>query len=255
MFLAKAGTYPPCGLFSIGHFIILTIVLIGVILALKFIKVESKKDVKKIIRIATLIVWILEILKTIFNYVVEGGTNPNKMIPLYYCSLLLYAGVLSSVGKGKVKKIGDIFLATGAMVGGMVFLLFPTTSLPEYPVFHFISMHSFIYHGIMIYVSILVNYTKYVEIKLSDIKYYSGMIFVICVAAYIVNSIFDSNLMFISKDFPGTPLSPIYHFTGKYYTVLMSLVQMTLPFLLVYGILKLINKYIKSNKNLEEGNS
>lgn len=254
MFFAKAGIYPPCGLFSTGHFIMLIIVLIVVVLALRFIKVESKKDVRKVIRIVTLIIWILEILKTIFNYVVEGGTNPNKMIPLYYCSLLLYAGALSSVGKGKVKKIGDVFLATGAIIGGLVFLLFPTTSLPEYPLFHFISIHSFIYHGIMVYLGVLINYTKYVEIKLSDIKYYSGMILVICVAAYIVNSIFDSNLMFISRDFPGTPLSTIYHFTGKYYTLLMSFGQMTLPFLLVYGILKIINKHIKSNKNLEEGN-
>ena len=40
--------------------------------------------------------------------------------------------------------------------------------------------------------------------------------------------------MFISKDFPGTPLTILYHLTGKLFTPIMIIAQMTLPFLVVY---------------------
>ena len=167
-----------------------------------------------------------------------GQGKPNKVIPLYYCSLLLYAGLMSSFGKGVIKKMGDVFLATGGIIGGIVFIIFPTTSLPEYPLFHFISLHSFFFHGTMIYLGLIVNKFKYVDVKFEDIKYYASLIFAICMAAYGVNRVFESNLMFISQDFPGNPISVLYNNTGMFFTPIMILLQMTLPFLMVYGVLK-----------------
>lgn len=58
------------------------------------------------------------------------------------------------------------------------------------------------------------------------------------VLAYIVNNIFGSNLMFISKNFPGTPIEIIYNISGKYFTLIMSLGQMILPFYIVYEVVK-----------------
>ncbi len=149
--------------------------------------------------------------------------------------------------------MGDIFLATGGIIGGLTFLIFPTTSLPEYPLFHFISFHSFIYHGIMIYIGLIVNKTKYVELKFSDIKYYASLIFVICMFAYIVNKIYESNLMFISRDFPGSPISYFYNNMGLFFTPTIILVQMILPFLMAYGTLKFlffVKKPFKFTRNV-----
>ena len=36
----------------------------------------------------------------------------------------------------------------------------------------------------------------------------------VCFIALIINKLFDGNLMFISNNFPGTPLEVIYKFTG-----------------------------------------
>jgi len=58
--------------------------------------------------------------------------------------------------------------------------------------------------------------------------------------------------MFISKDFPGTPIHIIYKFTGPLFTFVMSVGQMTLPFYIVYGITKLINKFKLKQKNANE---
>lgn len=248
MFLARPGEYPPCGIFNIEHLILLISTFIVIVFAVKYTKIKEKKDVTKIIRIATIIVWILEILKIAFVFSVGNGGKLNKVVPLYYCSLLLYTGILSSIGKGIFKRLGDVFLATGALVAGIVFMFFPTTSLPEYPVFHFMSLHSFFFHGMMVYVSCIVNKTNYIEIKRTDIKYYASLIFIICVAAYIVNSLYGSNLMFISQNFPGTPIEFVYELSGKWFPIVMSVIQMTLPFYIIYALKLLKDKFTKGEK-------
>ncbi|MCI8486701.1 MAG: hypothetical protein HFJ20_06490 [Clostridia bacterium] len=73
----------------------------------------------------------------------------------------------------------------------------------------------------------------------------------ICIIAYIINSIFDSNLMFISKDFPASPITILYRITGKAFPIVMITCQMTLPFYIVYGINKtLAYKGFKNLRNL-----
>lgn len=245
MFLAKPGEYPPSGIFNIEHLILLISTFIVIIFAIKNTKSKEEKEVKKIIRISTIIVWILEILKIAFVFSVGNGNQLNKVVPLYYCSLLLYTGLLSSIGKGKIKRVGDVFLATGAIVAGVVFMVFPTTSLPEYPALHFISLHSFFFHGVMVYLGCIIHKTNYIKIKKSDILYYASLIFIICIAAYIVNSLYGSNLMFISRDFPGTPIAFVYKLSGKWFPIVMSVIQMILPFYIIYWLKLLKNKLVK----------
>lgn len=245
MFLAKPGEYEACGIFSLKHFALMIFTVIGVAIALKH--TVNKKDVHKIIRNCTIFVWIWEIVIICFKIAVCGTKNLNQYVPLYYCSLLLYAGGLSSFAKGKLKRAGDVFLATGAIIGGIIFILFPSTSLPTYPMLHLVSIHSFVFHGIMLYLGLLINLTKYIELEKEDIIYYSSLVGIVCIIAYIVNKIFGSNLMFISKNFPGTFIEIMYNFTGKFFTVVMILGQMFLPFYVVYGIAKKhkLNKKLK----------
>ena len=66
MFLAKAGTYPPAGMFNYKHLLLLLITTIAVLLSAKYTKIKEKQDVKKIIRITTIVIWLLEIIKIIY---------------------------------------------------------------------------------------------------------------------------------------------------------------------------------------------
>lgn len=245
---AKQGEYEPCGIFTKEHFLLIVLTIIGIKISLKKTINKTHKEVRQIIKKCTIAMWIFEVIIILFKIITGGIRNLNNYVPLYYCSLLLYAGLLSSFAKNELKRMGDVFLATGGIIGGIVFILYPSTSLPTYPAIHIVSLHSFIFHGIMIYLGLLINKTKYIEIQLSDIKYYFILVGCICVLAYIVNSIFGSNLMFISNNFPGTPIEIIYNITGKYFTLLMSLGQMILPFYIVYGIVKQTEK----NNELKE---
>ena len=173
MLFAESGKYEPCGLFTPGHIILLIITIIGIIIALKKTVTKSKKEIKQIIKRCTILVWILEAIIVSFKLATGDIRNINNYVPLYYCSLLLYAGALSSFTKGTLKRVGDVFLATGGIAGGLIFMIFPTTSLPIYPMMHIVSLHSFLFHGIMLYLGILINITNYITLQLKDIKYYA----------------------------------------------------------------------------------
>ena len=248
MFLAKPGEYEPCGMYTIGHLILLTITVIGILIALKFRKNSNKEQILKEIRIITIFLWVLEIIKIIFNLMVGNASNPNTYIPLYFCSVILYAGILSGFCKSKLKHVGDVFLATGGMIAGIMFLLCPNTSLTTYPMFHYISIQSFILHGAMVYLGILVNVINYIDVKGKDIIYYASLMLIISIIAYVFNAIFDSNLMFISKDFPGTPITIAYNFFGKLFTPLMIILQATIPFYIVYGVKCIVKKCVRKKE-------
>ena len=245
MFFAKPGVYKPCGMYNYKHLLLFILISMIIGISVKNTKVENREQIKKIIQKTTIIMWFLEIVKIIFLVSIGECRNINKIVPLYYCSLLLYSGIFSSVGKGFIKRLGDVFLATGGIVGGLTFMFFPTTSLPEYPMFHFISFHSFFFHGTMVYLGIIINKYNYIDLKFLDILYYAGLVLIICIGAYIINAKFGSNLMFISRDFPNSPVTVLYNWAGKMFTAIMIFLQMTVPFLGMYGIIKIKKNWAK----------
>ena len=247
MLFSKPGEYEACGIYTIDHFILLIISIIGIVLALHKSRKMNIEQIKSTITCITIMLWIFETIKIIFNIAIGNIKRPNNYIPLYFCSLILYAGLFSSFGKekGKIKHVGDVFIATGGIVAGVCFLIFPITSLTIYPVFHYISIQSFILHSCMIYLGILVNIKRYVIIKKQDIRDHFILIVIISIIAYIFNCIFDTNLMFISENFPGTPIELIYNLTGKLYTIVSILAQATIPFYLIYFIINILKKIKK----------
>ena len=247
MLFSKPGEYEACGIYTIDHFILLIISIIGIVLALHKSRKMNIEQIKSTITCITIMLWIFETIKIIFNIAIGNIKSPNNYIPLYFCSLILYAGLFSSFGKekGKIKHVGDVFIATGGIVAGVCFLIFPITSLTIYPVFHYISIQSFILHSCMIYLGILVNIKRYVIIKKQDIRDHFILIVIISIIAYIFNCIFDTNLMFISENFPGTPIELIYNLTGILYTIVSILAQATIPFYLIYFIINILKKIKK----------
>lgn len=257
MFFAKMGDFPACGMYSPGHWILLAItaVLIGV--GLFFTRKCDGKAVRLILRIATAVLWFLEISKIVFVLVRTGAADPNNYIPLYYCSLILYAGLMSSVGHGWVRRVGDVFIATGGIVGGACFLLVPNTSLRLYPMLHFISFHSFLLHGLMVFLGILLLVRGVCKLRGKDVLYCAGLISVMCVLAVTFNLVWaathpgaTANLMFMSQDFPGTPVALLYKWTQgpPLFSIMMWLIQAIGPFYAVFGVYQLTMYIVSRNK-------
>lgn len=240
---SKMGEYEACGIFTRGHFILIGITIICIAIALKFTWNKSKEEVYKIIKCTTIIMCTFEVMRIIYCIIQNSIYAVNTYMPLYYCSILLYAGLLSSFCRGVFKRVGDVSLATGAIIGGIVFIIYPSTSLPAYPAFHILSIHSFVFHGLMIYLGILINKTRYVELKIEDAKYFASLIGIMSIVALLINNLFGGNLMFISENFPGTPLEIIYKITngGIVYSLFIIISQMTIPFYISYYVIKKIH--------------
>ena len=242
MFFAKPGVFAACGLYNLNHLLSVVVIFILLIIAIKKTKIEKKEDISRIIKISTITVWILEIIKIIFNFIIGNISNVNTYVPLYFCSLLLYAGIFSSFFKGTIKRVGDVFLATGGLIAGIAYLISPGTSLGIYPIFHFISFQSLFYHAVMIYLGIIIIKYDYIKINYNDIKYYAILIFIICFLAGIVNTLFNGNLMFIKNGFGFFSL--IEKYCGNLYPLIMVIGQMTVPFYLGLFLNKIIKKSV-----------
>lgn len=236
IFLAEQGKYEACGMFNFKHLILIILTCIGVWNALKKTSQKSKDEIQKKIKKCTIVLWIFEIFRIGFRLFRGGASHPESYLPLYYCSLLLYSGIFSSFTKGKLKKTGDIFLATGGIIGGVIFLLFPSTSLPSYPMMHFMSLHSFLYHGVMVYLGILLNITNYIEYNKNDVRYYARLVGTMCLVVLFVNHFAGSNLMFISEQFPGVLGEVANALFGRLYTPIMVAIHMFLPFYAVCAV-------------------
>ena len=241
-FFAAPGAAPAAGLYSPAHIIMLLIAACCVAAALYFTaRIPADKAsliMRRIIRCLTAVLWVLEICKIVFNLMIGNADNPNSYIPLYFCSIVLYAGLMSSLGRGKLQRAGDVFLATGSVVGGLVFLIVPLTSLTVYPAIHFISFHSFILHSVMVYMGLALLITGSIRLGLRDIIGYAATVLTVCAAALVINLCCGSNLMFISQNYPSSPIELIYNlFPGVWFTAVMILGQCTLPFLAVYLLL------------------
>ena len=246
MFFSPPYACPPAGLYSPAHFILLFLTAFFVTGGLLLTRHADPRRVRRIVREVTALLWALEISKIFFVLFATGLKHPNDFVPLYYCSLLLYAGLLSSVGRGFLRRVGDVFLSSGGIVGGVCFLLCPNTSLPRYPAVHFISLHSFLLHGLMVYLGLLLLLSGTVRLRRQDVFYNAGLVSVMCLCAFLFNLIFDrlsgwpvANLMFLSKDFPGTPVSLLYRIAGPVFPVAMWLLQSFVPFYLVYAVYRL----------------
>lgn len=238
-FLAKQGKYSPGGMFSFGHFLLLITTVICVVAALKRSAHFSVEKVRQIIRSMCIILWVLEICKIIFKFTVDKtGNQPGTWVPLYYCSIALFALILSGYAKGYARHIGDVFLATGSIVGGLCFLVYPSSSLLLYPWQHFMCIHSFLYHGCMVYIGAMMNRLHVIDLSYNDFAVYALYVGFFCILALLVNMHTGSNLMFISKPFTGTFLEGFYHVLYRAYTPVLILAQMSLPFIAIMFLLK-----------------
>lgn len=256
MFFSKQGEYPACGLFSLGHILSVTFLLIVVAVSLYFLRKTKHETVKKLIKISAIIFAVLEVIKIIYRIVTTGISEVNTWMPLYFCSIMIYASFMAGFFKGKAEIVGLSFLSTGGIVGGFCFLIMPTTSLPQFPLFHFLSFHSLIYHAYFLFLGFLIIITGYFKPKLSHFSWYAIITGIVTLIAFIVNVSFKANLMFLSSPFNLKILELIYNFSHVLYMIVIVLVQVIAPFFVITLPLELIshikNKKAKKQQEIEE---
>lgn len=229
-FFADEGEYPAAGIPSPAYFILNIITILTIGTSLHYTLRWSYTNIRNLLKYIIVTLWTLEIIKIGYRWHYGFRKDLNTWVPLYFCSITLFAGILSAFGSGLLQHIGDVFMSTGGLVGGVCFLMYPSTSLLIYPAFHFLSIHSFLYHGCMTYIGILLNRSGMVNLTWHDMIYFFFYTVFFCLLALLLNKKTGSNLMFISSSFPGDLGRLAKRVFKKCYTLFMILIQATAPF-------------------------
>lgn len=244
MFFAPLDQYPPAGMFKVPHFVAIVICFTIVGGCLFLSRNMSWENVMKLVKSLAIIITVFELIKISYNFYF-GYTWLDAWFPLSYCSLFIYALWFSGYGKGHIKRLGDSYMIVGALLGGVGFLLLPTTSLMRYPIWHYLCIYSLFFHMMMIYVGIM--YLKHYKIHRLMYLYFSVYFLVAAGISIGLNVAFDSNIMILRDPFnvPFAFIHEIKAYNQVAYTMLAMIAYLVAP--AIFSIV--VSKYLKSKSS------
>ena len=188
--------------------IVFSICLLSAVVALSILL--SKKS-EKAIRTVFAILWaflvVFEVTKIIWETVSGASVSFEwtGILPLYPCSIFMYAMPFAIWGKGKVRYAACGYVCSLGFVGGVVNFVYPANILGNYSCISFAGFHTFLYHGTIIFVTLVMiisGYHAYHKAKKWEDLFLPSVPFLcLSVVANIVNfSPIDSDYMFFKLE-------------------------------------------------------
>ena len=122
------------------------------------------------------------------------------ILPLYACSIFMYAMPFAIWGKGKWKQMGCGYVCTLGLLGGLINFFYPMTVLNRYSILSFSAMHSMIFHAVMLFTCLtmlLSGYHRYTRVKsVWDLFLPAIPALIVSIPANIVNYTVGADYMF-----------------------------------------------------------
>ena len=193
------------GMWSFDHILLLAIFLLLAGFMFHFMMTRTLTQREKILRGYAIFLILLEVTRVSWNLIVNDVVIWNDVLPLYTCGIFIVALPLS-VTNTPLKQASIGYIKISATLSGLAFLLFPSTALVDYPIWHYNTLQSFIMHTSMMITGILYWLPPYQRTTKKDWFYFIGWVTVYGVAAGIVNTLTNSNLMFVGQPLANTPL-------------------------------------------------
>ena len=154
-------------MFTPLHFIFAGIVLAIVIIGALVLAKKSEKT----IRITFGVIWAYAVVFEVVKIVWEtyAGTDvyfeAGGVLPLYPCSIFMYAMPLAIFGKGIVRYMGCGYVCTLGVLGGAINFFYPANILSNYSCISFAGFHTFFYHGALLFCAIVMLRSGYHSFK------------------------------------------------------------------------------------------
>ncbi len=243
MFFSPRGEGTPCGMFTLPHLVALVICIILIFIGVKLtVKIKTEK-VFKIIKLIAVTISVLELIKILYNFH-YGYKYLDAWFPLAFCSLFIYSTIMAGFLKNKIREMGISFIVGGGILAGIAFLIFPTTSLMMHPIYHFLSIHSMLFHSLMIYLGIVCYLKNMFIFNKKGYCLYIIFCLIFMISALIINKIYDCNMMFLKESFniPISLLQIINEKTPFLYKIIMILMYLIIPYGIMYLVDKIKNK-------------
>lgn len=250
---SKYGKYEAVGLFSTTHLISIVVLFFAMLLAVFLTKKMSRKCYLIVLRVFAIVFTCLELFKIGWTWWCLNNFILDAWLPLFFCSLFIYSLWLTWFKQKKIQDLGLSFIGIGCIIGGIAFIIFPTTSFRWFPIWHFQCLYSMIYHSAMVYAGIMCIVTKSINVNVKTVLRYCLFTFVFMALATGINLICNSNLMFTNNPgaIPLELLHIIYNFNPYLYSLIILISHTVALGFTMLGVIKLIEKIIK-NKQIKK---
>ncbi len=217
-------------MFGWQHLLMLSVLESFTVLSLLWMRRLHAGELNRLLRILGGVMLGLEVLKDFI--LAEIGAFSVGYLPLHLCSLAMF--VCMYYGAHPESNTCGQILYSVCFPGAMCALLFPDWTM--FPILHFQSIHSFVYHTLLVQVSLAPVVTGRVRPGLKHV--WKSMAFLVAVALPVglMNRLLHTNYMFLGHPSAGSPLELLGNIPGKYgylagYFLLVLLVEvgMNLP--------------------------
>lgn len=168
-FLPPASEIPGT-LFTPLHIVFAIILLVLIILLAIFLSNKSEKTIRITFGILWAVLTVLEVTKIIWE-TYTGKTVSFEwtgVLPLYPCSIFMYAMPLAVFGKDKIRYMGCGYVCSLGFLGAAVNFVYPANILGNYSCISFAGFHTFLYHGAMLFTALVMlmsGYHSYKNVK------------------------------------------------------------------------------------------
>ncbi|MBQ8351402.1 MAG: YwaF family protein [Clostridia bacterium] len=255
----EAAGVEACGMFTPTHLIVTVICLALLLLAVYFSRGIREEQLRRVVLCIAVLVTVLECCKIAFNWI-NGGHTPNHWLPLTFCSFSTYAYWTIAFGEGRWYEAAKGFICGGGIIAGLTFLVIPMTSVATYPMFHLLSCYSMLYHSLMMYVGLTFVTNGYFQFNKHGYNRYLAFTLPACLLALGVNLFYGAvsgdittcNMMFLSSPHLLGEMIPfigwVYETITPLYTIGALAVYLILPFLIPYGVVRLIELIRRKTK-------
>ena len=150
-FLPAADTIPGT-MFTPLHFIFAAISLSAVIGLSFYLSRRRERTRRTVFCVLWALIVVLEVVKIAWESFTGAtvGIEWTGVLPLYPCSIFMYAMPLCIFGHGDVHRAGCGYLCTLGLLGGTINFVYPATILGNYSCISFAGFHTFLYHGAIV---------------------------------------------------------------------------------------------------------
>ena len=161
-FLPPADKIPGT-MFTPLHFIFSAICLTAVITLAILVSKRSERTVKTVFTVLWITLVVFEVVKIVWESVSgrEIRFEWGGVLPLYPCSIFMYAMPFAIFGGERLRRAGTGYVCTLGIVGGAINFVYPATILGNYSCISFAGFHTFMYHGTMVFVALVMLLSHY----------------------------------------------------------------------------------------------
>ena len=157
----------PGTMFTPLHFIFAAIVLAAVIALGLAVAKKSERTIRTVFFALWAVTVVLEVIKILWETYSGAAVRFEwgGVLPIYPCSIFMYAMPLAIFGKGKVRYMGCGYVCSLGLLGGSINFVYPATILGNYSCISFAGFHTFFYHGAMLFCALVMLKSGYHSYK------------------------------------------------------------------------------------------